>query len=459
MAGRAPIRHQGITPVDPDEVDRNGEVVEAEGPLSSVDSLFDDKTFIPKRLADVIMRRFPFIYAHEDLWVYRDGCYRRGGEALVEAECQRVLGEAFRLNRATETLGYIRIHTRCDPPDPTGQYINLVNGRLNWMTGELEAHDPEMLDLYQLPVRYDPKATCPRFDAYLDSTLDADVHPMVEEVLGLVTIPYTGFEKALMLTGEGANGKGVFLDTIEALLGSDNVSNVALQDLEENRFRVAELDGPLANIFADLDSRAMHSSSLFKTLVTGDRVTAERKFGQPFTFRSHARMLYSANKLPPSNDRTHAFYRRWIILPFTRTFEGTKDDKTLRSRLTTPDEISGIFNRALWGLKRLFTREQFTEPESVRQALAQYKIENDTVAAFVSECCREWEDGFISKDDFYHTYALWCEDQGLPMRQKVPKNKIKLPLLRAMPGAKEGRSSNIGPRGWNGITFTEGAPQ
>ena len=116
---------------------------------------------------------------------------------------------------------------------------------------------------------------------------------------------------------------GVLLDLLTYLLGEENVSHVA-QDLEENRFKVAELYGKLANIFADLPNKRLQSSSMFKTLVSGDRITAERKHEHPFAFRNHAKLIFSANALPGSNDRTYAFYRRWLIIPFEQTFNGKR---------------------------------------------------------------------------------------------------------------------------------------
>ena len=127
---------------------------------------------------------------------------------------------------------------------------------------------------------------------------DLCVIPLIEEILGWCLLPDARFQKAVMLTGEGENGKSVFLDLIGDLLGDANVSNVALHDLEDNRFRAAELYGKLANIFADLDERGLKSSTMFKTLTTGDRVTAERKHAHPFSFRSYAKLLFSANKIP-----------------------------------------------------------------------------------------------------------------------------------------------------------------
>jgi putative DNA primase/helicase len=54
-----------------------------------------------------------------------------------------------------------------------------------------------------------------------------------------------------MLHGDGRNGKGTLLRVIEVFLGRVNCSNRSLQDLDNNRFAVADLFGKIANILAD----------------------------------------------------------------------------------------------------------------------------------------------------------------------------------------------------------------
>ena len=128
---------------------------------------------------------------------------------------------------------------------------------------------------------------------------------------------------------------------------------MALQDLADHPFRIAELYGKLANIFADLDPRQLQSSSMFKMLTTGDPLTAERKFGQPFTFRNYAKLLFSANETPTSRDRSYAFYRRWLMIPLPGRL--TARGKPLaghRSAGQAPGG-TGILNRALLGLERV----------------------------------------------------------------------------------------------------------
>ena len=259
-----------------------------------------------------------------------------------------------------------------------------------------------------------------------------------------------------MLTGEGENGKSVFLDLVGYLLGEGNVSNVALQDLEENRFRAAELYGKLANVFADLDARGLQSSSMFKTLTTGDYVTAERKHAQPFRFRSYAKLLFSANKIPASRDRTHAFYRRWLIIPFTRIFNGVgsnpKPDKGLRDKLK--GELSGILNRALRGLERLATNEAFTQPKSVIEAKKAYIRSNDNVRVFVAECVIAETNETIVKKEFYQAYEYWCDSYG---ERAVSQKALKEALKQIMPNLDEWRPTATDPWSWLGMKWSPDA--
>jgi putative DNA primase/helicase len=363
---------------------------------------FEGKAFVPRRLAEKIMSMYNLKFAGEILWLYVDGVYRPIGEQAVQVMAQELLGDETLSRRIQETVEYIQRATPTEMPVPDPEYINVLNGRLRWRTRALGPHTPQIFEVVQLPVRFDPEAVCPIFDGYMASTFNQDdIRRLVEEIMGWVTIPDTRFEKAIMLTGAGANGKSVLLDIIITLLGAQSVSNIDLQSLEESRFKAAELVGKLANIFADLDDRALTSSSMFKMLVSGDRLTVERKFKQPFEFSSYARLLFSANRLPGSRDRTYAFYRRWLIVPFEKTFEGIAADKDLRKKLATPGELSGIFNRALQGLHRLFENGEFTTPAAVREALEEYRRQNDSVMVFLEECTERFPTATVSRKEFY----------------------------------------------------------
>jgi putative DNA primase/helicase len=173
------------------------------------------KEFIPRWLGEAMISRNTYRYTASQLWVYRSGVYLPCGEATLRADAQALLGDERHERYLEETLRYIEVATRLeDESPPDCQYINLLNGRLDWTTSALEPHTPACFTTVQLPVEYDPAATCPAFDGYLTSTFDADDIPLIEEILGWCLLPDRRFEQAVMLTGEGENGKSVFLDSL-----------------------------------------------------------------------------------------------------------------------------------------------------------------------------------------------------------------------------------------------------
>jgi len=376
---------------------------------------FKKDTFIPKLLADDILSDNRFINVKGLLYRYHNGVYLDDGEQFIEAESQMKLGNESRQNRISETVYFIKVDSYTEPeqvnPTDKGHLINVENGLYDWIEGKLLPHTPDHLSTIRIPIEYNPEATCPTVDYFLESTLPKDCIPIAEELFGYALIPYVRFEKAFMFTGTGANGKSTFLTLLEKFVGSGNVSKVPLQDLDEHRFKRAELFGKLLNLFADLDARDLQSSTYFKTIVSGDAIDAERKFQDPFFFRPFARLAFSANEVPKSPDNSYAYFRRWCIIPFPKRFEGKDADKSLADKMTEPSELSGLLNRALRGLHRLFNNEGFTESVTVKSSLDDYKRQNDTVAAFISDCCFFDINATIERGELYTAYTKYCEEE------------------------------------------------
>lgn len=213
-----------------------------------------------------------------------------------------------------------------------------------------------------------------------------------------------------MLFGDGANGKGVLIKLIEALLSQTNCSHRSLQDLDKNRFAAADLYGKLANTCADLKSLKLSETGNFKMIVSGDSITAERKFEHPFTFRNYAKAIFSANEIPESDDKTDAFYRRWIIFHFDKKFQKGKEDPRLIKQLTTPEELSGLLNLALIGLKQLIDEGGFHDKD-VEQTRRDYEENTNDVNAFLyQECIVDITNPEYSTlaTDLYAAYVNFC---------------------------------------------------
>ncbi len=352
----------------------------------------------------------------EILFYSKEGVYRLGGEEIVEQTVRTQIDRNISRHDLNEILYYIQTSTYTDRADfdKDINILNVRNGLLNIETGEFLPHNPAYLSMTQLPVTYDLKATCPNIMKFLTTTLDSAQLRVVVRLFGYLLLRSARYEKAFMLNGEGGNGKSVFIKLLVALVGKDKTSNVSLQELTTDRFASSKLYGKMLNVFADLRSDRITDSGYFKVLVSGDRIMAQRKHQEPFEFENTAKLVFSANQIPETDDKSHAYFRRWVIIPFNRTFEGVARDEQLIDKLTTENELSGLLNVALVGLKRLKEERGFddTDLDEIRR---QYELGATKIQGFFDECCildPENEDLQIMTLDLQEALAKYCEQKG-----------------------------------------------
>lgn len=179
-------------------------------------------------------------------------------------------------------------------------------------------------------------------------------------------LPDTSRQKTILALGEGANGKPTWLAQLVAFIGKRNCCAMSLHKLETDRFAASRLVGKLANICSDIPSAHLESTSTFKAITGGDRIPGEYKYREPFDFLPFVRLVFSANHPPRSSDATYAFFRRWEVVPFNRTFEGEEQipRHVLDAQLSEPKELSGLLNKALDALPGL-RANGFTETKSM----------------------------------------------------------------------------------------------
>jgi putative DNA primase/helicase len=143
----------------------------------------------------------PYAVGGAQLYVYRKGCYRPGARRLAQ-QTARLLGDAWSKRKADEVAAYMRATVPELWDRPPLDVINVRNGllRVGDGTRELLPHSPEHLSPVQIAAAYDPAATCPRIDAFTDSTIPA-LAPIYMEVVGLLLTPDNRYQKAVMCRG------------------------------------------------------------------------------------------------------------------------------------------------------------------------------------------------------------------------------------------------------------------
>lgn len=384
--------------------------------------------FMPSWLAKDIHNSFSkFFNDGRILYRYKDGKYINDGDSYFRSLAQELLHDESKKNRIEESLYWLRNDTLSDSGTPLNKHdglINVSNGLVNYKTGELLPHTDERVSTVQFPVVYDPNANDEVVMKFLESVLPHDTIETMLELIGYCLVPTTKYEKAFMFSGTGANGKSTFVNMLSALLGKENVSNVPLQDLENNRFKSAQLYGKMANIFADIAPTALDKSSVFKSIVSGDSISAEYKGKDSFDFRPFAKLIFSANELPATRDITEGFFRRWIIIPFPNQFKKHHANPNLIHKLTTPEALSTLLNYAIQGLNRLEVNGHFTESETINNLLNEYKKESDSIATFVEEKCDlgAWGECTSTKE-LFEAYEKWCVEMDYSTIKKREFNK------------------------------------
>jgi putative DNA primase/helicase len=150
---------------------------------------FDDGKFVPKLLAEELMQEYHFITMrdNEQMYVWREGCYRPYAESLIKEECKIRLGEEFRTNRVNEVIDYIKASTFRDRYEEPPHLIPLQNGVLDINTMELKPHSPEYMFFNLLPVEYNPNAKCPNIEKFLSEITGCKED--VEILLEVIGIP------------------------------------------------------------------------------------------------------------------------------------------------------------------------------------------------------------------------------------------------------------------------------
>lgn len=364
-------------------------------------------------LADAVLDLGPIAAGPgRSLWRYRDGVWLNDGDDEVRRRVVALLGERHRRSHAEGVVEDLRSREPFITDEPVTEWINVPNGLIDWRTGELHPHSPDVPSTYQLAVEWNPAATCPTVDAWLTQVAPDDAIDLAWEVIGVSIYADMPVHRAVLLVGPGRNGKGTFLRLVQALVGKRHISAITLQALAD-RFSPAELFGKVANIAGDLDARSIRRTDIFKMATGGDQITAERKNGQLFTFTNRATMLFSANEVPGSADLSDGFFARWVIVPFDRLrLAPGEEDPAIEAKLHA--ELEGVLVRAVDGLRRVIERHGFSMPESVRAAGAKYRENADPIRRFADDRLTITGDQAHRKPRaaVYGAYKVWCEENG-----------------------------------------------
>lgn len=394
---------------------------------------FDKNKFLFDKFATYIKNNSNIIKLNGQLHIFRDGVYVHDIKAIEQEMIKRI--PRLRKAERAETLAYLDLIVEQDTKPSGEEYIAFRNGIYNIVTDEFFGFSPDYILTNKIDYDYIPDAYSEIADKTLDKLAchDKKIRDLLEEVVGYTFYRRNELRKAFILIGDKANGKSTYLDMIKTLLGDENTSALDMGELGD-RFKTAELFHKLANIGDDIGDDFIANPAVFKKLVSGDRLNAERKGQDPFDFNSYAKMLFSANNIPRIKDKSGAVMSRLIIIPFYATFSRSDPDfdPYIKYRLRSDESMQYLIQIGLSALKRVLANQGFTTSEKVEHELAEYEVNNNPILLYLKDYGAEIENESTSK--VYRRYNEFCiENSFIPISNiefsKVVKKRLNLNIV------------------------------
>lgn len=408
--------------------------------------------------------KYSLNYAEDKNINYINGCFYRRFEDFtyrkikderdIRKDFANWLGDAYESKRVEEMLKNIKDKKHMHF-EPNFAECLMENGKvLNFKT--LQVRDPHENDifLYKAAGTYDANAKCPRFFTFLEEIFPENTQDHIDffqRYIGYIFYPQNKFELALIFRGEGSNGKSVFMDMIEKIVGTDNVSHIGLGNLNDKNDRT-HLVGKLLNMNAEIGSRLVVDDDVVKTLVSGESMTAKHLYKDSFEFKPFCKFIYASNNAVTSLDRSHGYERRILFIDFNVNFDTMphKKDPNLRQKLYA--EMDGIFTWAIRGLQKVLAEDVMRIPESMKLISKKEHTQNNPLYEFLSEHV-VWSlqpDAKVFIIDLYLEFKKFCAMNGYKNSNKINFSKNLRRLLSDSP-LKDLEHRNNSKRGFKNM--------
>lgn len=378
------------------------------------------------------------------------------GESMVRALGQD--GPKVTQSRINGTLAVMRDRLdRMGAINPVSRLVFFRNGALDVDTGELMPHNPENRNSNVLSCDYNPSASCKVWQAWLAEIFESDLErvQLLQEIIGWSLITDNlGIQKAPIFIGAQRAGKGTILHVVSTLL-NDAAGAFQLPNLDNDKVLAGMTQ---RNVVIDYDTASPDKKNsrqivgLFKAITANEPVSVKLLYTQvPFQGALNCKLLLASNSVPTMWDDSTATANRWMPLVFDRSFLGA-EDTTLSKRLV--EELPGIAQWALEGLRRLMSNGRFTMPESSRYEM-DYMVESGSpVTRFMDEECVFEQTARVADNALWHRYVQWCIANA--MEQMKRKNFLQaFKDASVSQGVRSAKSVRIGDsdyRGFYGVT-------
>ena len=419
--------------------------------------------FYPRPFTEQILKNSHFLWEGEKgyLWWFdkAKGIWRTNGEDIVQHYFRKLTNSLDDTQKKKYVINEIiaDVQGYClslnGMPEPNMNLIPCNNGVYNIETGTFDDFEPTFYFTWKLPWNYNPQAISVFLKKLINNTLPNQDLITLWQLMAYCLWRGYPYQKFFILLGAGRNGKGVLMTILTRLLGSENVSNISLQDLQGSRFSASALYHKLVNISGEIDYTDLSNTQLLKQLTGGDWIQADRKYKNPVKFVNHAKLIFATNQVPKTRDTTDAFFRRAFIIKFPYQFEDNPeiDIKIRENTQEMQQEYEGLLVQIIQTLKNLNDCSFiFTNHQDINEARAVYEKLSNPLIQFINEKCEQTHDtgDFIFKYDFKAQLNDWLKEKSF---NQMTNERIGREMKEL--GFEDGRKGEKRYRAWIGINW------
>ena len=343
---------------------------------------------------------------------------------------------------------------------PANEHIIVFeNGTLEIATGRFRENSPDDLASSALAISYDPgRKEMPWTEYFLKTIAAGDdaLFDLLLQVIGYITSNDVKAKAFLYLEGVGDAGKSRFCDLVASFFpksGANKVARIALQDFGK-KFAMGNLVNAKLNISEDLPDSPLSPTTVSRIKMISDtnRLEAEAKYVQPFSFRPLCKLLFASNHPLRLKEYDAAFVNRVVYIPFLHPIPKDKQDRNILEKMQ--EELPALFNRAFKAYRRLVDSgyawagaERF-KPRIFVTSSSNATGKEQVLRRFVADCCVLDEDATTSTADLQAAYNQFCRDHTyLP----VQGDRFSRELSAVLPGAVTRVKIGNQRRGFRGI--------
>lgn len=318
----------------------------------------------------------------------------------------------------------------------------------------LHPHDPDHFTESVLGCSFNPDATCPRFDRFINEIFPDDEASrlVVLRMMAYFLLPDVRFQKFFMLTGVSSSGKSTLAKLINVMVGPENVVGITRMEDLLGDFGLAPLLGkhviylPEANTTGS-GRNAAAITNIIKQITGADQVTVNRKNCPQLSVQLPGRIVLTCNQPPEFGDDSGALRRRLVVVRFNRSFE---DSPEVGLEGVLAAERDGILNRLLEVLPGLYDGTAtggFHTPDSAREEQEQVLRDASPIGTFISDCLSPDPRGVISSTELAAVASRWCSENNVPLLSAIAIGRV----LARKPHV---RRFNRNGRGFEGVTLS-----